>query len=341
MALAPRTVRNKWFKSDDGVQTKVVDQDETLQDSIDLTDELEEHQAITATFVETSGPTMGSPSVDGGVVSFTHEGTGTTVLQALCDFVAYIATLTATLTAVLAYRVANYVRGAVYPNINLNFGGDGGPIGEAGTFRITTAFVTYVLGLTGKFVRVTTAGGAAVDLELVSEVGGFPGLYNANLLTALDAADDGLCDQAEIFDSAALRDAYYASLLESTLSADIYCGSALGYGAVAGEAVTVTVVGDTVGLLGGKIIRISMPSGAAVVVGTLVWDAETNTYSGVLITDLPAVDDYAKAGPIIVFTDADMLDDYNTYYALYTTKPTKTLRIPLQFIDPSHSSTDY
>lgn len=88
MPLTPRALRNNWWKDEDGFFNKTVYKESLLNDSVDFTDFLSLVGAATissAQFLEVNGPTLGAPSISGGIVSFTHTGIGSAILEVTTD----------------------------------------------------------------------------------------------------------------------------------------------------------------------------------------------------------------------------------------------------------------
>jgi hypothetical protein len=175
----PRTLRNKWHKAD-GVLTKYVDRENVDTDSIDLTDDLEEHQAITPSWDDRSGVTLGAPIAASGIISFTHTGVGSVVLSALFDFVTYLASL------IVSYDVSATGTYAVYLHTSA---GVGGSVGDVVRVFMTERVYPMldVASIPETAARFTMPSGAVVVVANITATGS--GYFSAELASVLDNSD--------------------------------------------------------------------------------------------------------------------------------------------------------
>jgi len=213
--LAPRTVRSSWFRDDDGVMTKPVDQDATYVDSVDLTDELEEHQSIVPSWAETNGVTLGAPTAASGIVTFTHHGVGTAILQAVTNYIDYLASLGIQEDAAGGYAL--YLAGGALLS--------GGEVAGTSVFAaILDALAAPVSGLDGKFLALRVWGDPATvpTTTTLTPIGvlawdAVEGMYAVTLVEDLPASTDGTADRCFLFDSEADARAFIAA--EATCAA--------------------------------------------------------------------------------------------------------------------------
>ena len=150
--------------------------------------------------------------------------------------------------------------------------------------------------------------------------------------------------------------AYLDSLMQIYAYPDfqVYLATAGGVGGSVGDAIVldfITLVppgdgSDTIDQ-NGKYVRLIADNGSEIDVGPLTWNAVTENYDTFLLTSFDAalegVTLTGGATPEIAaryFPDTDM-DDAIAEYATYAAKPTKTVRVPLRFVDPHNPTQDY
>jgi len=182
MTLVTRTLRNLWHDVE-GIFTKYVNEDDADLDAVDFTDELETNQAISsAAFEGVTGVTLGTPSISAGVVSFTHTGAGSAVLQVVLDFAAYIASLYTMYLSVQSTPVG------AYSVIVVSDTGLGASAGGAVTLQFILGGDT-LSNIDIEYATIVGYAGGVFDVEAISYNTGTQ-LYEGILVDDLAAEDD-------------------------------------------------------------------------------------------------------------------------------------------------------
>lgn len=117
-----------------------------------------------------------------------------------------------------------------------------------------------------------------------------------------------------------------------------------GAGASTGDTVYFNIVDELstpVTGLDGKYIRVKTLSDLYVQCGPLVYNPGTLEYTGVLLDNLDAADDYAYVNETLACNSVAEILAYDALYAEYSAKTARKLRTPICFIDPDSSTEDY